>query len=95
MSEIMSPTTVNQTLTAADTEYSVSLAGIKHFSMQARGSADVRFAFATGKVAASTSPFATMKAGSNWSTPEKTCFDGTLYLASPVAGVVVEIVYWR
>lgn len=92
------PTIRNVTLTNANTEYSQALAeNCRSFSMQARGSADVRFAFETGKVAGATAPFATMKSSGAVSSPE--LFQNntgalTLYFASGTAGTIVEIVEW-
>jgi hypothetical protein len=87
-------------LTNANQEYSQVLPeGTFHFTVQARTPADVRFAYATGKVAAPTEPYATMKAGGAYT--ESFLGDErlrpnevTLYLASGTPGVVVEIVLW-
>jgi len=87
----VTPTLYNTTLTNADTEYSQALAACKGIEFQARTSADIRFAFVTGKVATPTAPYMTLKAG-QWY-----YFDGsptTLYLASSVAGTIVEIILW-
>lgn len=94
---MLNPSTINKTLTNADTEYSVDLTGVRAFSMQCRTAFAVRFAFETGKVAASSAPFATMKSGSAFDSPSPfagTQFSGSIYLASSEAGVVVEIVKW-
>lgn len=96
-SSVLSPTVYNVTLTDAGTEYSQALPdGCKHFSIQCRTAFDVRFAFETGKVATPTAPYATVKSGGAYTSPEKLCYDGTgtLYLASSQAAVVVEIVAW-
>lgn len=96
-SEVLQPTTVNQTLTDANTEYSVALpAGCRYFRMQCRTAADVRYAFETGKVATPTAPYNTMKSGTVYQTPEKFMASPglTLYLAGGGAGLVVEIVTW-
>lgn len=90
-------TETNQTLTDANTEYSVALTGETiGFTMQARTAVDVRFAFTTGKVATPTSPYFTMKAGTSYELrlPEACKTAVTLYLASGVAGTVVEILEW-
>jgi hypothetical protein len=77
------------TLTLANTEYSASISA-GAFEFRARTAVAVRFAFATGKVAGSTDPYATLNAGE--------CFyaegvaDCTLYLASSSAGTVVEVI---
>lgn len=96
MSEPLRVTTYNKTLTDANTEYSQALSlSCRHFTMQCRTAVDVRFAFETGKVATPTAPYATMKSGSVYSSPEK--FEVpvgglTVYLASGSAGVIVEII---
>lgn len=82
----------NQTLTTANTEYPVTLAvGISEITMQERSNNVVRFAWVTGKVATPTAPYGTMKAASVYSQgqipPAR-----ILYLASPTAGAIVEIV---
>jgi len=89
------PTVFNVTLTNADTEYSQTLpANVRSFSMQARQSADVRWAHETGKVATPVAPYVTMKSGGNVSVGELDPALLTLYLASATAGTVVEIVVW-
>lgn len=87
------PVCTNKTLTSADTEYSHAFsASCKYYSIQCRTGYDVRFAFVTGKVAASTTPYMTLKAGQSYSSPENwENAGGTLYLASTTAGVIVEI----
>jgi len=94
---MLNPTTINKTLTSADTEYSVDLTGVRQFSMQCRTASDVRFAFETGKVATSTAPYATMKSGSTFDSPSPisgTKFSGSIYLANAAGSVVVELVLW-
>lgn len=88
----------NMTLTNPNTEYEVALPPNCKVTMQCRTAFDVRFAFATGKVATPTSPYGTMKAGTGWSTPEDVLLSGettTLYLASSQAGVVVELIAYQ
>lgn len=85
----------NQTLILADTEYSVSIPdSVNKLSVQCRTSAAIRFAFTTGKVATPTEPYVTIKADS--AVEIKIDRRGpltslTLYLASPSAGVVAEV----
>jgi hypothetical protein len=88
------PTIQTVTLTLANTEYSITLpAGTKRFSMQPRTNVDVRFAFVTGKVAAPTEPYATMKSGAPYT--EFDILSGArIYFASSTAGTVVEVVSW-
>lgn len=96
MSENLAPTLLNQTCTLADTEYSISIpGGCKHFSLQCRTAFAIRFAFVTGKVATSVAPFATIKSGGAYTSPEKLSIPATtLYVASSEAGVIVELVVW-
>lgn len=93
----ITPVVTAKTLTNANTEYSHALDSVcKYFSIQCRSAFDVRFAFATGKVAGSTDPYMTLKAGQTYSTPEDwENGASTIYLASPQAGVVVEILEWK
>ena len=89
------PTAYNVTLTNADTEYSQALpANAKGFEFQCRTAYDVRYAFATGKVAGPTAPYLTLKAGSEYYKENVKLASTTLYLASAQAGVVVEIIAW-
>jgi hypothetical protein len=94
---MLNPVVINKSLAASDTEYSVDLTGVRHFTMQCRTAADVRFAFETGKVAASTAPYSTMKSGSSFDSPAPfsgTKFSGSVYLANAAGSVVVELVLW-
>jgi hypothetical protein len=87
------PVPYNLVLTDANTEYSQALpANTKMVHFQARTNVDVRFAFVTGKVGGSTSPFATLKAGQSYSLDMGAYGNLTLFLASSVAGTVVEII---
>lgn len=88
------PNISNVTLTSADTEYSLTLKpNCKFVSIQARTAAAIRFSFETDKVATPTAPYATIKSGGGFSTPEHMNLrGGVLYLASSSAGTVVEVV---
>lgn len=91
------PTAYNLTLTDANTEYSQALpANCRGFEFQARTEALLRFAFVTGKVATPTAPWLTLKAGDAYSSPQinQAASPSTLYLASPTAGTIVEILAW-
>jgi hypothetical protein len=91
------PTVYNVTLTNADTEYSQALpANTRGFEFQARSEALLRYAFATGKVATPTAPWLTLKAGDAYASPQlnQAASPSTLYLASPTAGTIVEILSW-
>ena len=91
------PVLFNQTLTAANTEYTITLpAGCTHFEMQARTNANVRFAFETGKVATPTAPYMTLKAGYTYSSYNLWGSQTLLvYVATPTAGTIVELIAWR
>ena len=91
------PNVLNQTLTNANQEYEQSLTGgTRAFSVQCQTAAVIRIAFVTGKVATPTAPYATIKAGTAYSIDDLSGKSGviTLYLASPTAGVVAEIIEW-
>jgi len=91
------PNSYNVTLTVADTEYSQALpANCRFFEFQARTEATVRYAFATGKVATPTAPYHTLKAGDYYNSPQlnQGASPSTLYVGSPTAGTVVELLVW-
>lgn len=88
-------TITNQTLTDADTEYEVTaIKGARRVSFKCRTAAAVRFAFVTGKVAGPTAPYETLPANSQWSDDYMGENSASLFLASSVAGVVVEVESW-
>lgn len=96
-SPITTPTVYNVTCTVADTQYSQALpANCRKFELQARTEAILRFAFVTGKVATPTAPWLTLKAGDYYYSPDmmQTASPSTLFVASPTAGTVVEILAW-
>lgn len=96
-STIKTPAIYNVTLTLADTEYSQALpANCRFFEFQCLTEFDVRFAFETGKVAAPTAPYMTLKSGGYYFSPQinQEGSPSTLYLASSEAGVVVQILAW-
>lgn len=96
-SAISTPTIYNVTCTNADTEYSQALpANCRFLEFQARTEAVIRFAFETGKVAGPASPYMTLKAGDYYASPMigQGLAPSTLYVASPTAGVVVELLAW-
>lgn len=91
------PFCYNVTLTNADTEYSQQLAaGARKMTMQCRTAYDVRFAYITGNVAASTDPFMTLKSGViYWEDDISTKMEKqTIYFASSEAGTIVELLVW-
>lgn len=79
-------------LTNSDQEYEFELpAGTKAVRIQMRDTTDLRFAFASGKVAGSTDPYHTLKGG-NPLFLDKLYFNGnTLYLAAGGGSKVVEV----
>ena len=84
----------NKTLTSANTEYYIELPpSTSKISFQCRTSADVRYAFVTGKVATPTAPYFTLKSGGE-KTLEEMNFGGRIYFASGSAGVIIELEYW-
>jgi len=91
------PTAYNVTLTLANTEYSQALpVNCRSFEFQARTEAILRFAFVTSKVAGSVAPFLTLKAADYYYSPplNQATSPSTLFVASPTAGTVVEILAW-
>jgi hypothetical protein len=90
--------TQNLTLTEANTEYSLTLSeNAVAFTMQARTAADVRFAFVSGKVAGSTAPYATLKAGAGFDNfpIDRRIKPGTaltIYFATSTPGTVLELI---
>ena len=92
---VTTPTLYNVTLTSADTEYLQALpANTRDFRFRCRTLYDVRYAFATGKVATPTAPYMTLPAGSDYISDLNNLTSITLYLASAQAGVVVELEAW-
>lgn len=102
MSEVLTPEILNVTMTDADTQYSQALpANCKYVSIQTRDGTAVRIAFETGKVAASTAPFFTIRANSAYNVPESInpCLTPgvalTVYAACAEAGKILELVCWK
>jgi len=52
---------------------------------------DIRYAWVTGKVAASTAPFSTLEAGKEYYEEQVNLRGRTLYMASPDGSVTAEI----
>ena len=91
------PTVYNVTLTSADTEYSQAMpANCRRIEFQCRTENTMRFAFVTGKVATPTAPYMTLKAGDYYESGMiyQAAAPSTLYLASPTAGVIAEVIAW-
>lgn len=69
-SEPLVPVVLNVTLDEADVQFSVCLpVGTKAFEIRATD--EVRWAVESGKVAGSVSPYATLKAGDTYKSPDK------------------------
>lgn len=89
------PTVYNIAMTNADTEYSQALpANTKKLTLQCQTAFDVRFAFATGKVATPTAPYLTCKSGQNYFEDNLLLNSQTIYVACPSAGKVAELIVW-
>jgi len=88
-------TEYNVTLTAANTEYSQALpANCRKLILRCRTADTVRYAWATGKVAAPTAPYQTLRASAEYALDGIKVASGIIYLASATAGVVVEMEAW-
>jgi hypothetical protein len=87
------PTIENKTLTDSDTEYEVDLPkNTVKFTLQARGSHDVKLSFEDGE---SGSKYITIKSGASITEDLLDLSGRTLYLQSPEAGTVVEVLSWQ
>jgi hypothetical protein len=90
-------TEYNVFLPAANTEYTQTLpAHCRAVSFRCRTSAAIRYAWATGRVAAPTAPYQTLPADAEYSIQDIHLVgaDRVLYFASAAGGVVVEIEAW-
>lgn len=84
-------------MTSANTEYPWQIPlGTKRFTMQCRDSTDVRIATVRGVVAASLSPYLTMKGGTAWDETDLDIksLDVRLYFACGVDAKTVEVIAW-
>lgn len=95
--EIDATTPYTLTCVVADTEYSQALpANTRYFEFQCRGNSVIRWAFVTGKVAGPADPYRTLKVGDSYFSPAGMNLTGvTLYVASPDAGAIVELLTWQ
>jgi len=90
------PLVRNLTLTLADTEYAQALpANCRAFEFHCRTANDIRFAFEPGRVGPPVAPYMTLPSGL-WYYSEEVYLQPvwTLYFASAVAAVVVELIGW-
>lgn len=91
----LTPTTYNIAMTNADTEYSQALpANTKKFTLQCRTAFDIRFAFATGKVATPNEPYMTLKSGAVYFEDNLNLTSKTLYVACGSASKSAEVICW-
>lgn len=95
MEQKLYPFEFNVTLTEANTEYTQALPfNTKSWTMKSRTADTVRWARTAGKVATPTAPYNTMDGG-GIPFEQGVNTDETIYLASAVAGTVVEIRGYR
>jgi len=86
-------TGTTQEMTLADTEYSVDLgSNVTGYEFWCREDEDIRFAFASGKVAGPTDPYFTLKAGESYYV-ENLDSSEVLYFACSKTGKTVEVIY--
>ena len=82
-------------LTDANTEYSQVLpSNTAAVQFQCREFFNVRYSYATGKVASPTEPYGTIKAGGIYWKENVKLASSTIYFASAEAGVTIEIEAW-
>lgn len=86
----------NIKLESGDTEYSQLLpSSTRNFRFKCRSNIAIRYAFETGKVAASVAPFMTLKAGDEYVSYENDLTALTIYFAaSNQDDPVIELEVW-
>lgn len=99
-SEAIQPVVDALSMASANTEYSWAVPeNVVGLSIQCRDATDIRVAFTSGKVAGSTDPYITIKAGTALTLPEKTLLKTgltpTIYMATGSASKVAEIIYHK
>lgn len=88
----MTKTPYNITLTSANTEYSQALPdGTRSLKFNCRTANAVRYAFESGKVAAPTAPYLTLKRNGKYRSDKNDLTSKTVYFAAGVAGLIVEM----
>lgn len=91
----ITPTLYSVPLTNANQEYSLAITNAKKIAFQILSGGDIRYAYTTGKVAASTLPYYPLKTGAEEVEDfGSSIFSGALYLASSTAGTIVIIKVW-
>lgn len=97
LTQANTPTENNTPMVVIDTEYSYAIpAGTKTLQFQCRQGRDMRFAFTTGKVATSVSPYQTLKANNTYYQDFLSLTSKIIYFATSAnAGDVVEVLTWQ
>jgi hypothetical protein len=85
----------NVALAVINTEYAQALpANARKVIFRCRTADAVRYAWVTGKVATPVAPYQTLKANADYSVEGIKVASSTLYFASALAGVVMEVEVW-
>lgn len=89
----ITPIIINLVLTDANTEYTLALpSGCVKFSFKTRNSAhDLKFSFTQGE---SGTNYVTLDDGAGYSEDNVLSLNKSIYLQSPNAGAVVELIAW-
>ena len=92
----ITPTLYAVSLTNANQEYSQAIVNAKSISFQVLSGGDIRYAYQSGNVATLALPYYPLRSGTEEveDLPAGSIFNGTLYLASSIAGTVVIIKVW-
>lgn len=86
------PAIINVTIPLANTEVTIPLpAGCRKFTIKLRGNADLKLSYAAGL---SGTTFVTIPRGTIYSEQDFILAAGSLYVQSPVASQVVELITW-
>jgi len=89
-------TEYNTTMTTANAEYSQKFpTGTKRFEIRVRDGTAARYAFTTGKVAGSTSPYFTLGTGEVKWEDNLNLADVTIYFACSSSGKIIELLVWN
>jgi len=83
------------TCALANTEYTLALPAVcRRLCFRGRTPAPLRWSLAAGKVALPNEPYGTLGGGEAYDSGAIELATGTLYVASPTAGAVVEVEVW-
>ena len=93
----LAPLLTTITLDTANVEKSVALNNVHFFEFYCRSNAAVRYAYGPGHAQGAVDPYRTLPAGASQpiNFPVGMTWTGVLYLASDVAGVVIEVEAWQ